>query len=134
MFLIYINDIVNSSNILSFVFFADDTTVYIQHDSIIDGAIQIVNSELAKVAEWFGSNKLTPKRGHGVHSRVLHWNARPRQRTCYRSVFEWVTILKPRIHERFFRPQESVFGLTSPITASLFAVLSASLLNQNVVW
>ena len=44
LFLIYINDI-NSSNILSFVLFADDTTVYIQHDSI-DGAIQILNSEL----------------------------------------------------------------------------------------
>ena len=57
-FLIYINDIVNSSNILSFVLFAADTTVYVQHDSI-DGAIQILNSELAKVAECFDSNKLT---------------------------------------------------------------------------
>ena len=57
-FLIYINDIVNSSNILSFVLFADDTTVYVQHDSI-DGAIQILNLELAKVAEFFDSNKLT---------------------------------------------------------------------------
>ena len=59
LFLIYINDIVNSSNILSFIVFADDTTVYVQHDSI-DGAIQILNSELAKVAEWFDSNKLIP--------------------------------------------------------------------------
>ena len=44
---------------MSFVLFAGDTTVYVQHDSI-DGAIQILNSELAKVAEWFDSNKLTP--------------------------------------------------------------------------
>ena len=58
MFLIYINDIINSSNIFSFVLFTDDTTVYVQHD-LIDGAIQILNSELAKVAEWFDSNKLT---------------------------------------------------------------------------
>ena len=43
---------------MSFVLFADDTTVYVQHDSI-DGAIQILNTELAKVAEWFDSNKLT---------------------------------------------------------------------------
>ena len=57
-FLIYIKDIVNSSNILSFVLFADDTTVYVQHDSI-DCAIQILNFELAKVAEWYDSNKLT---------------------------------------------------------------------------
>ena len=47
LLLIYINDIVNSSNILSFVLFVDDTTVYVQHDSI-DGAIQILNSEWAK--------------------------------------------------------------------------------------
>ena len=62
LFLIYISDIVNSSFILSFVLFADDTkddtTVYTQHDSM-DGAIQILNSELAKVAEWFDSDKLT---------------------------------------------------------------------------
>ena len=30
----------------------------VQHDSI-DGAIQILNSEFAKIAEWFDSNKLT---------------------------------------------------------------------------
>ena len=58
LFLIYINDTVHSKNISSFVLFADDTTVYVQHDSIY-GAIQILNSKLAKVAEWFDSNKLT---------------------------------------------------------------------------
>ena len=57
-FLIYINDIVNSSNVLSFVLFADDTTVYVQNDSIYS-AIEIPNTELAKVALWFDSNKLT---------------------------------------------------------------------------
>ena len=34
LFRIYINDVINSRNILSFVLFADDTTVYVQHDSI----------------------------------------------------------------------------------------------------
>ena len=58
LFQISINEIINSSNILSFVLFADDTTVYVQHDSI-DGVIHILNSELAKVAEWLDSNKLT---------------------------------------------------------------------------
>ena len=43
---------------MSFVLFADDTTVYVQHYSIA-GAIQILISELAKVAESFDSNKLT---------------------------------------------------------------------------
>ena len=58
LFLIYINDIVNESNVLSFVLFTDDTTVYVQNDSI-DCAIEILNAELAKVALWFDSNKLT---------------------------------------------------------------------------
>ena len=48
----------NSSNVLSIVLFAGDTTVYIQNDSI-DSAIEILNTELAKVALWFDSNKLT---------------------------------------------------------------------------
>ena len=48
----------NSSNVLSFVLFADDATVYVQNDSI-DSAIEILNTELAKVALWFDSNKLT---------------------------------------------------------------------------
>ena len=58
LFLIYIYDIINASNIFSFVLFTDDTTVYVQHDST-DGVIQIRNSELAKVAEWLDSYKLT---------------------------------------------------------------------------
>ena len=38
-----INDIVNSSNVLSFVLFADATTVYLQNDSI-DSVIEILNT------------------------------------------------------------------------------------------
>ena len=41
LFLIYINDIVKSSNVLSFVLFADDTPVYVQNYST-DSAIEIL--------------------------------------------------------------------------------------------
>ena len=58
LFLIYINDIVTSSNLLSFVLFDDDTTVYIQNDSI-ESAIEILNTELAEAALGFDFNKLT---------------------------------------------------------------------------
>ena len=57
LFLIDINDIVNSNNVLSSVLFANDTTVYVQNDSI-ESAIEIPKTELAK-ALWFDSNKLT---------------------------------------------------------------------------
>ena len=58
LFLININDIINPSNILLFFLFADDTTVYVQHDSIYSEK-QILNSEFAKIAKWFNFNKLT---------------------------------------------------------------------------
>ena len=34
LFLIYINGIMNSSNVLSFVLFPDDTSIYVQNDSV----------------------------------------------------------------------------------------------------
>ena len=58
LFLIYINDIINFSNILSFVLCSDGTTEYVQHD-LIDGGIQILSSYLAKVEELLDSNKMT---------------------------------------------------------------------------
>ena len=51
--------IVNSSNVLAFVFFTDDARVYVQNDSI-DNELEILNTELAKIhCAWFHSNKLT---------------------------------------------------------------------------
>ena len=49
LFLININDIVNSSIILLFVLFADDNTICVHNDSVDDG-IEIINTELSKVA------------------------------------------------------------------------------------
>ena len=46
------------SKVLHIVLFADATTAYVQYDAI-DSAIAILNTELAKVALWFDSNKLT---------------------------------------------------------------------------
>ena len=43
---------------MSIVLFANDTTVYV-HNDYIDDAIQILNTELSKVASWFDSNKVT---------------------------------------------------------------------------
>ena len=58
LFLIYINDIVNSSNRLSFVLFADDTTVYTSGKSLNE-CIAHMSSELLHISNWFMSNKLT---------------------------------------------------------------------------
>ena len=58
LFLIYINDICNSSNLLSFILFADDTNLLKSHKHL-DTLIAKINKELEKVTVWLQLNKLS---------------------------------------------------------------------------
>ena len=58
LFLIYINDIHNSSDKLSFYLFADDTNL-LYADKNLKSLGETVNNELFKVSEWLNANKLT---------------------------------------------------------------------------
>ena len=58
LFLIYINDLYRSSDILKFILFADDTTILLSNRSL-HTLFEIVNKELAKVNEWLKVNKLS---------------------------------------------------------------------------
>lgn len=58
LFLLYINDISNCSNKLSFRLFADDTNIFASSTSIIE-LESLVNEELIKVKEWCNQNKLS---------------------------------------------------------------------------
>ena len=58
LFLIFINDIVNASNILHFNLFADDTCIYISDNSIIN-LYSILNFEILKVEKWISANMLS---------------------------------------------------------------------------
>ena len=51
LFLIYINDIHKSSEILKFHLFADDTSIFYSHKDLSNVEITL-NNELAKVSEW----------------------------------------------------------------------------------
>ena len=54
----YVNDIVNTSSVLEFVLFADDTTIlYSQED--IESKIDVINLELKDVKYWFKANRLS---------------------------------------------------------------------------
>ena len=58
LFLIYINDLVNSANKLSTILFADDTNLFYSGKDI--GTIEYtVNNELTQIQEWLTSNQLT---------------------------------------------------------------------------
>ena len=56
LFLIYINDLRNASNILSFSIFADDTSLLLCSERDLYNETFII--ELKKVMDWFTSNKL----------------------------------------------------------------------------
>lgn len=58
LFLIYINDISNSSEKLSFRIFADDTTIFASSANLSDLEC-LVNSELRKVSKWCIANRLS---------------------------------------------------------------------------
>ena len=59
LFLLYINDISKSSDILKFFLFADDTTVYYSADPNDENTEKILNHELEKVTCWLAANKLS---------------------------------------------------------------------------
>ena len=57
LFLIYVNDIVNSSNLLKFSLFADDTVVLYSHKNVTT-LVSTINQELQMLNDWFKCNKL----------------------------------------------------------------------------
>ena len=77
LFLIYINDIVNSSEIFKFILFADDSNLYVSH-SDIHALIDITNVELEKVRQWIISNKLTINVGK-THYLIFHRRRLPHE-------------------------------------------------------
>ena len=58
LFILYVNDIVNCSKLLHFIFFADDTNLFSSSTNYIN-LMLTVNMELLKVAEWFRANRLS---------------------------------------------------------------------------
>ena len=58
LFIIFINDIVNSSSILHFNLFADDTSLYLESNNMND-LYMTMNLELENVSNWILANKLS---------------------------------------------------------------------------
>ena len=58
LFLVYINDMCNSSENLEFLLFADDTNVFLSGYNI-DEHYSTMNSELTKITNWCASNILS---------------------------------------------------------------------------
>lgn len=58
LFIIYINDLINTSNFFKSVLFADDSIMYVSGDCINE-IINVANGELLNIQNWISSNKLT---------------------------------------------------------------------------
>ena len=71
IFDLYVNDIFNSSSIVSFIMFADDTNVLFSHKKLPD-LIATLNSELSHISSWFKCNKLS--KTNYVHFQRTHSN------------------------------------------------------------
>ena len=58
LFLIYVNDIYKSAEILSFILFADDTNLFLSHQDL-KTINNTINQELEMVTLWLAANKLS---------------------------------------------------------------------------
>ena len=58
LFILYVNDIVNTSSVLEFKLFADDTTILYSHEDLAS-KIDVVNNELKEVINSFKANRLS---------------------------------------------------------------------------
>jgi len=58
LFLLYINDLCETSNILNFILFADNTNIFYSHKNITT-LYNTVNKEFEKIKEWLKCNKLS---------------------------------------------------------------------------
>ena len=67
LFLFHINDLVLSSNYLSFILFADDTNIFLRHKDLAT-LTRMVDQELSYVSSWFNANKNALS---SVESRLL---------------------------------------------------------------
>ena len=74
LFILYINDFSRSSDVLSFVLFADDTNLFFSHDNPHTLA-ETINVELVKVLKWIRANKLSlnlQKTKYMLFSKSIH--------------------------------------------------------------
>ena len=58
LFIIYINDLPNASNLLKTFLFEDDTSLFYSHKDP-NQLIHVMNCELSKISEWLKVNKLS---------------------------------------------------------------------------
>ena len=77
LFLIYINDLPNASNVVDMLMYADDTTLFCNMTDTI--TVDVINEELSNICDWLGANKLSLNivkskyiLYHSINKRVIY--------------------------------------------------------------
>ena len=58
LFLLYVNDLKNATNLLDPIMYADDTNLFLTHKDI-SYLFETANLQLERINQWFISNKLS---------------------------------------------------------------------------
>ena len=58
LFILYVNDIVNTTSLIELILFADNTTLLFSHPDIASQN-DLINIELQEICNWFQTNKLS---------------------------------------------------------------------------
>ena len=58
LFLLYINDLSKSSNLLTFYQFADDTSIFFSSKDL-NNTVRVLNNELKNISDWLKANELS---------------------------------------------------------------------------
>ena len=72
LFLLYINDIINSCSNSKLLLFADDTNVFLEHDNY-DELINVAKTELDNISHWLLMNKLSLNVGNFKKGQLDLW-------------------------------------------------------------
>ena len=79
LFLLYINDIENSSKLLSFILFADDTNIFYSH-KCLKSLNEIIQTEINNITDWLNVNKLSLNVSKTKFMLFKSINKRPKQK------------------------------------------------------
>ena len=112
LFLIYINDLSNASNIFDMLMYDDDTTFFCNMTDTI--AVDVINEELSKTYEWLGVNKLSLNivktkyiLYHSINKSVIYPKLKTNMNNIHR--ITQFNFLEEILHERITYVMETAY-------------------------
>ena len=99
MFIIYINDLPNVSNLTQSLLFADDTSIFCSHKDA-NHLVSIVNNELAKIIIWLKVNKLSLNL---TKTNFMIFHPRQKRKSMLLSLLLWKILCQASHGDKNFR-------------------------------